>query len=134
MIKNEHQYRVTRGEIQGFEDALAELSSRPAGSLPDIIRKARADALGSQLEDLRAELGEYEAIREGATAPRRPQSLRDIPRFLIQSRIYRGWTQRDFSERCGLKEQQIQRYEAQDYGQASLDTLCELARVLEVDL
>jgi HTH-type transcriptional regulator/antitoxin HigA len=133
MIKNEHQYRVTQGEIERFESALAELERRPAKDMPALLHKGRQSALQSQLEDLRAEAREYEALRDGKRRPRPAASLEDLPRFLIQARIARGWTQQEFAAQCGLQEQQIQRYEANDYEQASFSRICELARVLGVD-
>ena len=133
MIKNERQYAVTRDEICRFEQALREMQGRGAEGTSARLRKAREDALGSQVDDLRAEVAEYEALRAGR-APRPPASFSDVARFLIQTRISRGWTHQEFARHCGLKEQQIQRYEANDYQQASLARICELAAALGVDL
>jgi HTH-type transcriptional regulator/antitoxin HigA len=133
VIKNEHQFRVTQGEIERFESALEELARRADDATPALVRKAREAALRNQIESLRAEAEEYMALRSGARRPRPPESFRDVARFLIQTRIARGWTQQELAEHCGLKEQQIQRYEASDYEQASLARICELARALGVD-
>ena len=132
MIKNEHQYHVTLREIERFEDALAALESRPEDRSPPALRKARATALRGQLETLRAEAEEYADLRSGRRKPRPPESFTDVARFLIQTRIARGWTQQELAAQCGLKEQQIQRYEANDYEQASLGRIIELAHTLGV--
>jgi HTH-type transcriptional regulator / antitoxin HipB len=133
VIKNEHQFRVTQGEIERFERALEELERRSDDAAPALVRKAREAALRSQLESLRAEAEEYSALRSGARLPRPPESFPDVARYLIQTRISRGWTQQELAEHCGLKEQQIQRYEANDYEQASLARICELAQALGVE-
>ena len=50
--------------------------------------------------------------------------------FLIKARIARGLSQRELADRIGLKEQQIQRYEATDYASASLARIKEVASAL----
>lgn len=127
MIKNEHQFRVTQGQIERFEQALAEPSRRGFASA------VRRKALRSQLNDLQAEAQEYVALCSGAYKPRPPMGFLDVGRFLIQTRLARGWTQRELAELSGLHEQQIQRYEANDYEQASLARICEIAHALGVD-
>jgi len=84
MIKNEHQYRMTRGEIQNFEHARAELEARPLEALPAVLRQARADALGRQLEDLHAEVREYEAIRDGSAHAQRHSLTDHLLGFLYE--------------------------------------------------
>ena len=46
-----------------------------------------------------------------------------LPETLIKARIARGMSQRELAERIGLKEQQIQRYEATNYSSASLSRI-----------
>ena len=40
--------------------------------------------------------------------------------MLVKARIARGWTQRQLAEALGMADQQIQRYEANDYRSTSL--------------
>ncbi len=67
MITNERQYRITRAQAEKFMQALARLSQPTAADeqIHPLLRKAQADALRSQLEDLNAELEAYEALRTG---------------------------------------------------------------------
>ena len=41
--------------------------------------------------------------------------IEDLPETLIKARILKGYTQKDLADLAGLKEQQIQRYEATNY-------------------
>ncbi|MFQ5652267.1 MAG: helix-turn-helix transcriptional regulator [bacterium] len=54
--------------------------------------------------------------------------------MLIQARIARGLTQKELAQKLGLKEQQIQRYEANDYAKASLARLNQIIDVLKVKI
>jgi HTH-type transcriptional regulator/antitoxin HigA len=49
---------------------------------------------------------------------------------LIQARIARGLTQKELTQKMGLKEQQIQRYEASSYAKASLARINQIIKFL----
>jgi len=135
MIKNERQYRITRAQMQNFEQALEDMNRTPIGQIKGVeadLRRLEMDALSGQLQDLRAELRAYEALRSADQSAFAIESLEELPRTLIKARIASGLTQRELAERLGLKEQQIQRYEASDYQTASLARLLEIARALGI--
>lgn len=132
MIKNERQYRITKSQAEKFERALAQVSGEPTGDLASqpLLRKAQEDALRSQLADLRAQLEEYDALRSGQRSVLQLDSFEELPRALIQARIASGLTQKQLADRLGLKEQQIQQYEASEYASASLARVTEVIRAL----
>lgn len=134
MIRNEREYRITRAQADRFERALAQLAQRPAiaATLHPLLQQAEEDGIRSQLADLRQEIGEYESLRAGSRRTLHLDSLEDLPRALIQARIAAGLTQRDLAERLGLKEQQVQRYEATDYRSATLERIRAVIQALGV--
>jgi DNA-binding XRE family transcriptional regulator len=134
VIKNERQYRITKAQAERFERALAEVSARPSRSLPRALHKAQLDGLQSQLEDLRGELCEYEALRSGRRRSLALESIEELPKTLIQARIAARLSQEELAGKLGLKPQQIQRYEATNYQGASLERVNEILRVLGVKL
>jgi ribosome-binding protein aMBF1 (putative translation factor) len=132
MIKNERQYKITKAQIAKFDSALEELNARSGAK--SRLRKLEEDALRSQLGELRDEVRQYEKLRSGGPKPIHIDSFDELPRALVEARIVAGLSQKDLAERLHLKEQQIQRYEATDYGSASLTRLKEIAQALGVDL
>lgn len=134
MIKNERQYRITRAQTEKFTQALHRATERRTAEsgIHPLLRKAQEDAIRSQLDDLRAELAEYESLIAGKAAVQRVKSLEDLPRALIRARIAHGLSQKELAQRLGMKEQQIQRYEATEYASASLARVLEVARCLGV--
>lgn len=56
--------------------------------------------------------------------------IEKLPEMLIEERLRLGLTQKHLAEKMGLKEQQIQRYEATRYQSASLRRLTEVAKAL----
>src|SRR5262249_16829091 len=110
MIKNERQYQTTKGQAEKFAQALRDANARSYAA--PLLAQLKRDALRSQLEELKAELAEYDRLRSGQVKEIVIDSFDQFPRALVQARIAAGWTQKDLAERLGLKEQQIQRYEA----------------------
>ena len=99
-----------------------------------MIAQAQVDAVGSQLADMEAELREYEAVKEGRFEVEALRVVADLPGLLIKARIAQGLTQRELANRLGLKEQQIQRYEATDYATAKWSRIREVADALSMEL
>lgn len=131
MIKNERQHRITKAHAEKFRAALSQLAAKPRPKdLHPKLWEAQKAGLKSQLQDLEAELHEYETLKAGGPRILELDSLEGLPKVLIQARIAAGLTQEDLAERLGMKPQQIQRYEASDYQTASFARLREIARVL----
>jgi len=131
MITNERQHRITRAEIKRFEQAIASAQSdEPAANVDPRLHAAMIDGLRSQLDELRDEVHDYEALRDGEIQARALTSLLDLPRTLIEGRIAGRLTQRELGTRLGVAEQQIQRYERTGYAGASIERLQEVADAL----
>ena len=54
--------------------------------------------------------------------------------MLVKARIARGMTHKDLADRLNLKEQQVQRWEANDFAGASIDSLKAVSEALGVVL
>jgi transcriptional regulator with XRE-family HTH domain len=131
MITNDVQYRTAKAQVDRLHRLLEELAERPLEpSGGELRRKLEMDAVDSQVEELRAQLDEYDALRSGQEAIGRLATLDDLPRLLIRARIAAGMSQRALADLMGLKEQQIQRYEATEYSSANLARLREIASAL----
>ena len=134
MIGNERQYRITRNKALDFARAIEEFDAN-ALERTDIhprLLRAEREAMESQLADLREELEEYEQLKSADLSVISVGSFEELADGLIKARIAGGLSQRALAQRLDLKEQQIQRYEAERYASASYQRLCLVARGLEV--
>ena len=134
MITNERQYRITRKRAVGFARAIERFDTKTPERTdvhPRLVR-AELEALKSQLEDLRAELEEYEELKSAERSAISVASFDELASGLIKARIAAGLSQRALAQRLNLKEQQIQRYEAEGYASASYRRLCEVAHALGI--
>ncbi len=129
MIKNDRQLAVSRRRAKDLRTARDELeTTHPRSDLEQL----QLDAVQSQLTDIDGEISEYEELTTNPPTTLVAESLRELPRCLIRARIARKLSHRILADRVGLKEQAIQRYEANDYAGASFDRLVEVADALGV--
>ena len=134
MITNERQYKITRSEADRFRRAIGELAANPAvrEDIHPRLVQAEREAMESQLADLQAELAEYDRLKSSDLSVISIGSFDKLADGLIKARIASGLSQKALAERLGLKEQQIQRYEAERYASASYQRLREIAGALGV--
>ena len=137
IILNEAELREARGRAAKLDDALSseETLRRVAEGLPPEI----VDQLGRMMKSERTELNEAIAAYEAAKETGEPATLQaraggDPGLTLIVARIAKGFSQRDLAWRLGVKEQQVQRYEADRYGSISMKNYSRVAALLGVRL
>jgi HTH-type transcriptional regulator / antitoxin HigA len=133
MITNERQYKIGKTELEKLRETikqfdLAEAAKALNGDRP--LAKAQLEALQSESEVISEQLREYESLKTGSVRNLEAGSLSELPGLLIKARIALGLSQRQLAERMRLKEQQIQRYESENYASASLSRLIEISDAL----
>jgi len=133
MIRNERQYRITKGQIRKFREAIAKFEKQNPKSHPMLVR-AQKDAMKSELNVLEGQVKDYEKLRSGKYKVLKDSSFDDLPIELIRARIALGYTQKQLAELVGLKEQQIQRYEETEYSSASYSRLREIIHALGLEV
>ncbi|MGH2913281.1 MAG: helix-turn-helix transcriptional regulator [Solirubrobacteraceae bacterium] len=135
MIANEREYRITKAELARFEAGLIDNDARELDPEVDPrMRQVMHNAIASEIEVLRGQIDHYEQLRDGRITGREITSLLDLPTALIEARIAARLTQRQLAERIGVAEQQIQRWEANDYSGVGLDRLQSIADALCVQI
>jgi DNA-binding XRE family transcriptional regulator len=135
VITNQREYRITKSWIARFEKELIANDTRELGpnEHPD-MRQVVDDAVASEIETLRRQIDHYEQLRDGHITSREITSLRELPTALVEGRIAARLTQRQLAERIGVAEQQIQRWEANDYSGVGLDRLQSIADALGIQI
>lgn len=127
MITNQRQYAVAHSQAERFRQAL---SAPDAGGVHPKAAKAMRAGLRSQLDDLEAELAEYDVLSCGKIGALEAESITGIGEALIKARIVRQLTQKQLAERLTVAEQQVQRYEATQYRGVAAERLQQVADAL----
>jgi HTH-type transcriptional regulator/antitoxin HigA len=133
MITNERQYRVTQSRLKKLQESL------PGGDasrqkLDLRLRAAAREGLQSQIDELQEQIAEYERLKASSVSDLKLRSLDELPSVLLKARVAQGMTQKDLARRLGMKEQQIQRYEATRYRSASYMRVVQVADALGIEL
>jgi len=134
MIKNERQLRITKSKLEEFKEYLSLLvKSKKDSKMPELTA-IEENAIRSQIKELEEQIEEYVSLWGSRTPIPILENFEEIPRALVKARISLGLSQKALAEKMGLKEQQIQRYEAEEYKSASLTRVSEFIRELNVSL
>jgi len=128
MIKNLKQYSITKKKCEEFRNSLSDLEKRES---PNLMEQIMKNAIVSQIETFEKELKEYDKLRENNIRVL-PTKIENLPVLLIKARIVQGMTQKELAIRCQLREQQIQRYEDEEYNTASFNRIMKIANCLSI--
>jgi HTH-type transcriptional regulator/antitoxin HigA len=136
MITNERQYRISKTQLSRLREVVEafDLQETAARVGSDVLAKAELEALKSEVEVLSEQIREYEALKSGAVTVLKAATLEELPTILIRARIAQGLSQRRLAEMLGVKEQQVQRYESEQYASASLRRLTQVADALHLNI
>jgi transcriptional regulator with XRE-family HTH domain len=140
MIKNEHQYQVTKSWVNKFQEAIVSLHQNEDKKQKDPEGwQLIIDSYFAQIKNLLNEIVEYENLV--SHNPETPLILStsnvrldDIGDILIKVRIAKKITEKELAILINATEEQIKEYEKNDYQNASFDTILEVADALGVKL
>ena len=113
MIRNERQYQAARAHRRRLLETRAGYEAAPQAD--PLAQAGLLSSVDWLLQDVEAELAEYEALRAGALHEVEAEGLGAVPDLLVKARIAGGLTQRQLAERLGVAEEAVQRDEAGGY-------------------
>jgi DNA-binding Xre family transcriptional regulator len=124
MIKNEKQYRITKKKLLSIYDEIKRIH----GISEHLPAKERLIlvSLKTMQDQLEIEIATYDLLKTKASPLLEERSIDDLPNLLIEFKIQSGMTQKEFSEKVGMKEQQLQRYEAENFKSISFKNLLKI--------
>ncbi|MDF2190730.1 helix-turn-helix transcriptional regulator [Paraflavitalea sp. CAU 1676] len=132
MIKNEKQYKISKKK---FTDTVAEIKRVKEATDQDPLRnKLLVAALMNVKENLDHEITVYESLKNTPPKTLAERMIAELPSILTEFKIITGLTQKEFAEILGVKEQQLQRYEADNFKGVTFKTLLKFLDVLGLEI
>lgn len=122
MIKNQAQLAKAKADVE-----LLSATIKDASTSDNIEEMLQLDIWESRLSELTEEVEEYKSWENGKDLQ---FTLKDLSKAVIAMRVASKMTQKDLALKLGVKEQQIQRYEKQEYLTASFERVIQLFRLL----
>jgi HTH-type transcriptional regulator/antitoxin HigA len=137
IILNEKELREARTRAAKLSEALSSdsvLKQLVAGLPPEVVVQL-TQMMKAERRELEAAIEAYDTTKEtGNAAILQKRAGSDPGMTLIVARIAKGFSQKDLAWRLGIKEQQVQRYEADRYSSISLKNYARVAALLGVQL
>lgn len=131
VIRNESERRRAEEQVEYLR---SELETVPAAEQQDEITHGVVSGLRMQISDLENKLTEYKRLKEGSVAILTADNFDDIGELIIKARIIRGWSQADLAKALDMEQQQVQRYEKNDWQKISLWRLQEVVEALNLEV
>jgi len=131
MILNKRQLSIAHKEVEILIEKI-----KPLSASNEILDLLQVYAWKSRIEDLTEEIEEFQFL-ESTTELKfsnKIGSKEDLLKAVISLRIASGMTQKQLAEAIMVQEQQIQRYEQDDYRTASFERIVQILRVLSRDI
>jgi len=132
MIKNEKQYKVTKKKLAILHQKIAEMKSE--GDRLSLTRQLVLNSLLDMSTDMENEIAEYDLLKKKKTKILKSRSLYELPSLITEYKIASGLTQKEFSKKIGMKEQQFQRYEAENFQGISFKNLLKILQAIGLDV
>ena len=132
MIKNEKQYKITSKKLLLTVEEIARLSNEPE-PLP-LKNQLMLASLINLKKDMEAEVAAYDLLKKKAIQILKTRSIRDLPAMIIEFKIISGLTQKEFAQIIGMKEQQLQRYEAENFQGITFKNLTKLLHSIGLEI
>lgn len=121
MIKNEKQYKISKKLLSEINENIANLKMDTTQH-PLKIKLILASALNMQKE-IEQDLLLYETLKKDKIKVLKERLFADLPSLLTEFKIKSGLTQKEFAAQLGIKEQQLQRYEADNFRSVTFKNL-----------
>jgi HTH-type transcriptional regulator/antitoxin HigA len=132
MIKNEKQYKITKKKLQEIRGHNERMKNE-GEHLP--VKEKLILAAGIYLqEEMENEIAAYEQLTINISPILEERSIDELPELLIEFKVQSGLTQKEFSKKIGMKEQQLQRYEAENFKSISFKNLLKILHAVGLEI
>ena len=132
MIKNEKQYKITKKHLLGIYDDMKRINDSydPVPAQKRLILVS----LATMKEQMESEMRVYELLKASKSNILKSRSLTELPSLITEYKIALGLTQKEFSKKIGMKEQQLQRYEAENFQGISFKNLIKILHAMGLEI
>lgn len=132
MIKNEKQYKISKKLLSEINENIANLK-KDTTQHPLKIKLLLASALNIQKE-VEQDILLYETLKTTKGVLLKERLFSDLPSILIEYKIKSGLTQKEFAAQLGIKEQQLQRYEADNFKSVTFKNLLRFLEAIGLEI
>lgn len=135
IIRNKKQYTAAQKQLQNLLEDIKDTEQVLKQNPEEIQLKLQLSTFKKGAKKLQHIMNEYKRLTSNQLTSLTFDSLKDdMNKAIISFRIASGISQKELAKEMYIQEQQIQRYEQNDYLSASFERILQLLEVLEVQI
>jgi transcriptional regulator with XRE-family HTH domain len=134
MIKNSKQAAITKAKLDQLTQDFAKFQETQEAVLHPVRFKLGLKSFEGMIKDLSEQLAQYERVTKQPLNQFAGYKAPQLVDLLTQVRLAKDMSQKALAEKLGLQEQQIQRYEQDDYSKASWTRVLEVYYALGLEI
>jgi transcriptional regulator with XRE-family HTH domain len=134
MIKNSKQAAITKVKLEQLQQDFDQFKKTQESVLNPVRYKLGLKSFEGLINDLSGQLERYEQLIKQPVSNFSDFKVVQLTELLTQARLAKDMSQKALAEKIGVQEQQIQRYEQDDYIKASWTRVIEVYHALGLDI
>lgn len=132
MIKNEKQYKISKRK---FRELNAQIDKTVSEKEQNPLRNQLILAsLNTSKKEIEKELSQYEGLKGKKEDVLKERLIAELPSVITEYKIVSGLTQKQLSQILGVKEQQLQRYEADGFKSVTFKNLLKFLDLIGLEI
>jgi transcriptional regulator with XRE-family HTH domain len=130
LLKSDDQRQKTIKRIEGLKIQIERVRQKHGAE------RGRNFATITQrhIRELGEQVNAYDRLKQEGPGAFRPQDVSEIGTYLIRARVASGMTQAELAKRLDVSQPMVHKHEIAEYQGASIHTLAEVAKALNVSL
>jgi len=132
MIKNEKQYRISKRKVKELNEHIdrtnKEIDKNPLRNQLILV------SLNSSKDEIENDILLYESLKKNKQGVLKERLIAELPSLITEYKIVSGLTQKEFAEMLGIKEQQLQRYEAESFKGVTFKNLLKFLDLIGLEI
>jgi hypothetical protein len=132
MIKNEKQYKISKKLVKEFNQEIERIYN-DANKHP-LRKEMLITSLEVARNDIEKEILVYETLKKDKKNTLKERLIAELPSILTEYKIISGLTQKEFAQKLGVKEQQLQRYEANNFKSVTFKNLLRFFELVGLEI
>lgn len=132
MIKNEKQYKISKKKFKELENQIDKITSDTDQN--PLRNQLILASLNNSKSELEKEILLYESLKKNKDGILKERLISELPSIITEYKIMAGLTQKELAEMLDLKEQQLQRYEADSFKSVTFKNLLKFLDLIGLEI
>lgn len=132
MIKNEKQHKISKKKLIELTIQIDKINT--AGSQNPLRNQLILASLNNSKTEIENDILLYESLKKNKEGVLKERLITELPSLITEYKIISGLTQKELSGMLGLKEQQLQRYEADGFKSVTFKNLLKFLDLIGLEI